>query len=98
VGEVKPEAVTDRLREILRPYGSRFTGAIARGDLVVPQREVPKLLRDVAEAALAAADGGEASDREVFEALVEAAQHHGSTQDRVTFLKRRFRITPRRDP
>ena len=96
MGDSKPDDVTDRLREILRPYGSRFTGAIARGDLVVPQRDVPKLLHDVAEAALSLADGGEAGDRDVFDALVDAEHHHSSIQDRVGYLKRRFRITPRR--
>jgi hypothetical protein len=90
----KPEpGVTDRVREILLPYGSGFTGTIARGDVVVPQREVPKLLREIAEAALVAG-GGEVGDRELFDALTEASRR-SSVQDQVAYLRTRFRITPR---
>lgn len=88
--------MTDRVREILRPYGSKFSGTIARGDVVVPQRELPKLLREIAEAALASTGSGEAGDQELFDALAES-RRLGSVQDQMAHLRARFHITPRRD-
>jgi hypothetical protein len=88
--------VTERLLELLRPYGSRWSGALARGDLVIPQREIPKLVREIADLTLEAADRQEAPDLDVFNALVDA-RRHSSLQDQVAELRRHFRILHRPD-
>jgi len=88
--------VTERLLELLRPYGSRWSGTLARGDLVIPQREIPKLIREIADLTLEAADRQEAPEREVFAALMET-RRLASLQDQVTDLRRRFRILHRPD-
>ena len=62
--------VRERLLEILRPYGSPWSGAIARGDLVIPQREIPKLVREIVEVLQGASGQREADERAVFEALM----------------------------
>jgi hypothetical protein len=96
MGQVDRPNVTERLLELLRPYGSRWSGALARGDLVIPQREIPKLVREIADVTLEAADRQEAPEREVFTALVEA-RRHAALQDQAAELRRRFRILRRPD-
>jgi hypothetical protein len=88
--------VTERVLELLRPYGSRWSGALARGDLVIPQREIPKLVREIADVTLEAAERQEAPELEVFNAVVDA-RRHSSVQDQVAELRRRFRILRRPD-
>ena len=63
--------VREKLLEILRPYGSPWSGAIARGDLVIPQREIPKLVREISELFQHVPGQQEADERTVFEALME---------------------------
>ena len=79
----------------LRPYASNWSGTLGRGDLVIPQAEIPQLVQEI----LRSVDdvlglAGEASDFEVFEAVREG-QRLASLQDRVADLRRRFRISKR---
>ena len=86
--------VREKLLEILRPYGSPWSGAIARGDLVVPQREIPKLVREILDVLQAVPGHQEADEREVFEALMDARRLQ-SVQKQATALRKRFRIFTR---
>jgi hypothetical protein len=86
---------TDRILNALRPYASNWSGTLGRGDLVIPQSEVPKLVQEI----LRSVDevlgiSGEVTDFELFQAVSEA-QRLAALQDRVADLRRRFRISKR---
>jgi hypothetical protein len=88
--------VREKLLEILRPYGSPWSGAIARGDLVIPQREIPKLVREILEALQNTAGQQEASERDVFATLMEARRSQ-SVQKQAAALRKHFRIFVREE-
>lgn len=83
--------VREKLLEILRPYGSPWSGSIARGDLVIPQREIPKLVREIIEVTQSVPAQHEAEEREIFAALMEARRAQ-SVQKQAAALRKRFRI------
>ena len=86
--------VREKLLEILRPYGSPWSGAIARGDLVIPQRDIPKLVREILDALQNGPSQQEADEREVFEALMDARRLQ-SVQKQAAAVRKRFRIFSR---
>jgi hypothetical protein len=88
--------VRERLLEILRPYGNPWSGAIARGDLVIPQREIPKLVREISEVFQSVPSPQEADERVVFDALMEVRRSQ-SVQKQAAALRERFRIFSRND-
>lgn len=89
----RPEA--ERILEVLRPYAANWSGSLGRGDLVVPQREIPRLIHNLLDAVGQCADAeGEVSDTELFRALTEA-QRARSVQDQVHKLRQSFRILKR---
>jgi hypothetical protein len=89
----RPE--TERILDVLRPYAANWSGSLGRGDLVVPQREIPRLINDLLDAIGQYADAeGEVSDAELFRTLSEA-QRLPSVQDRVGKLRQSFRILKR---
>jgi len=89
----RPE--TERVLDVLRPYAANWSGSLGRGDLVVPQREIPRLINDLIDAITQCADAeGEVSDAELFHALTEA-QRSTSVQDQVGKLRQSFRILKR---
>jgi hypothetical protein len=89
----RPE--TERILEVLRPYAANWSGSLGRGDLVVPQREIPRLIHNLLDAVAQCADAeGEVSDAELFHALTEA-QRSPSVQDQVGKLRQLFRILKR---
>lgn len=83
---------TERLLGVLRPYASNFSGTLGRGDLVIPQREIPRLIHQILEA-VNEAEGqrGEVSELEVFQALSDA-QRLPSIQDQARRLRETFLI------
>jgi hypothetical protein len=89
----RPE--TERILDVLRPYAANWSGSLGRGDLVVPQREIPRLINDLIDAIAQSADAeGEVSDAELFHALSEA-QRSPSVQDQVIKLRQSLRILKR---
>lgn len=88
--------VREKLLEILRPYGGPWSGAIARGDLVIPQREIPKLVREIVDVMQSAPGQQEADERDVFAALMETRRVQ-SVQKQAAALRKRFRIFVRED-
>jgi hypothetical protein len=84
----------EKLLEILRPYGSQWSGAIARGDLVIPQRDIPKVVREITEAFQNVGPQPEATERDVFLALKEAGRLQ-SVQAQAAFLTKRFCVFAR---
>jgi hypothetical protein len=89
----RPE--TEKILDVLRPYAANWSGSLGRGDLVVPQREIPRLINDLLDAITETADAeGEVSDTELFRALADA-QRSPSVQDQVAKLRQSFRILKR---
>ena len=89
----RPE--TEKILDVLRPYAANWSGSLGRGDLVIPQREIPRLINDLIDAiAHGAHPESEASDNELFHALVDA-QRTRSVQDQAARLRRSFRIYKR---
>jgi len=74
--EMRERAETERVLDVLRPYAANWSGSLGRGDLVVPQREIPRLINDLLDA-VAASTGAEAeaTDTELFHLLVDALRH-----------------------
>lgn len=89
------KAITERILEALRPYASNWSGTLSRGDLVIPQSEVPRLVREILRATHEIVERhGEAADLDVFQALM-SSRKTASVQDQVTELKKRFRVLTR---
>jgi len=89
----RPES--EKILEVLRPYAANWSGSLGRGDLVVPQREIPRLINDLLDAIARGTEvEAEVSDMELFHALVET-QRSRSVQDQVTRLQHLFRIVKR---
>lgn len=89
------KAITERILDVLRPYASNWSGTLSRGDLVIPQSEVPRLVREILRSVQEVVERhGEAADLDVFEALM-AVRRSASVQDQVAELKRRFRVLTR---
>jgi hypothetical protein len=91
----RPNNPAERILNALRPYASNWSGTLGRGDLVIPQTEIPRLVQEILRSVDdVVASAGEAGDLEVFEALREA-QRLPALQDRVAEIRRRFRILKR---
>lgn len=89
--ELEQESVR-KVLDVLRPFAASWSGTLGRGDLVIPQRELPALAaRIVAAVADIARGQGEVSDPELVNALL-AARRLESVQDQADLLRRSFRI------
>jgi len=86
---------TEKILAVLRPYAANWSGSLGRGDLVIPQRDIPRLIRDVIEAVHEVLEPqGEASDTELFHVLSEI-RRLPSLQDQVEKLSSTFRVLKR---
>ncbi len=84
-------SLTERILNVLRPYASNWTGTLGRGDLVIPQREIPRVIHEILDALKDDATYKEAGDRELFDVLM-AGSRSESVQDRAGLLRKHFRI------
>ncbi len=82
---------TERILNVLRPYASNWTGSLGRGDLVIPQREIPRVIHEILDALTDEAAQKEAGDRELFDVLM-TARRSASVQDQADLLRKHFRI------
>jgi len=87
-------SMTERILNVLRPYASNWTGTLGRGDLVIPQREIPRVIHEILDALRDESVETEASEQELFDLLM-ATRRGPSVQDQVKALVRRFRILQR---
>jgi hypothetical protein len=87
-------SMTERILNVLRPYASNWTGTLGRGDLVIPQREIPRVIHEILDALRDENLDTEASEQELFDLLM-ATRRSPSVQDQVKALLRRFRILQR---
>jgi hypothetical protein len=89
------KSITERVLNLLKPYASNWSGTLSRGDLVIPQNEIPRLVHQILSSIQEIASAsGEAGDRELFEAL-RAARASTSIQDQIAQLRKRFVILNR---
>ncbi len=88
-------SATERILHVLRPYASNWSGTLGRGDLVIPQREIPRLIREILDSVREVGERrGEASEMDVFQTLNEA-RRLPSLQDQVKRLRAAFLILKR---
>jgi hypothetical protein len=88
-------AEMEKLLDVLRPYAANWSGSLGRGDLVIPQREIPRLIQDILEAVHQITEcGREATEAELFHALSEA-ERLPSVQDQIAKLRGQFLILKR---
>ena len=87
--------VTEKILHVLRPYASNWSGTLGRGDLVIPQREIPRVIHEILEAVHELTDARhEATEGEVFQVLMES-RRMPSVQDQLSALRKRFLIVAR---
>jgi hypothetical protein len=85
----------ERILEVLRPFASTWTGSLRRGDLVIPQADVGRVVNEVVDLVKnLAMDSPEAPERVVFETL-RMSQRLPSLQDQAKLLRERFVISER---
>jgi len=87
-------SLTERILSVLRPYASNWSGTLGRGDLVIPQRDIPRVVHEVLNAMHEESGWEEAGDRELFQVLM-AARRTPSVQDQAQLLRRHFAILKR---
>jgi hypothetical protein len=88
-------SATERILNVLRPYASNWSGTLGRGDLVIPQREIPHLIHEILDAVRESTERrGEASDFDVFQVLNDA-RRLSSVQERAERLRAAFVILKR---
>jgi hypothetical protein len=87
--------VTERILHVLRPYAAHWGGTLGRGDLVIPQREIPRVIHDLIDTVREATEGRrEASDLDLFQVLKES-RHLSSIQEQMDRLKDHFVVLKR---
>ena len=86
--------ITERVLNVLRPYASNWTGTLGRGDLVIPQREIPRVIHEILDALHDDAADKEVGEHELVDVLM-AARRHASVQDQAALLRKHFRILAR---
>jgi hypothetical protein len=85
-------SITERILNVLRPYASNWSGTLGRGDLVIPQREIPRVIHEILDAVHEeSAAHKEAGDQELFDVLM-SARRSASVQDQANLLRRHFLI------
>lgn len=85
-------SATEKILNVLRPYASNWSGTLGRGDLVIPQREIPRLIHEILDVLGEARErGGEASELEVFQ-LLNDSRRLRSVQEQAQRLRTAFLI------
>jgi hypothetical protein len=87
-------SLTERILGVLRPYASNWSGTLGRGDLVIPQRDIPRVVHEILDAMHDENGWEEVGEREVVEALL-AIRRISSVQDQADRLRRQFAILRR---
>jgi hypothetical protein len=89
------KSVTEKILTVLRPYASNWSGTLGRGDLVIPQREIPRVIHEILDAVHELTDARrEATEGEIFQVLMES-RRLPSVQDQLSALRKRFLIVAR---
>ena len=85
----------EKIRGVLRPYASNWSGSLGRGDLVIPNADLSRVVEAIVEASREAIDAhAPASDYDLFQTLTEG-RRLSSVQDQAARLRERFLILRR---
>ncbi len=85
----------EKIRSVLRPYASNWSGSLGRGDLVIPHADLSRVVEAIVDATREAFDAhSPASDAELFQELSES-RRLSSVQDQAARLRQRFHIFSR---
>jgi hypothetical protein len=85
----------EKILGVLRPYAANWSGSLGRGDLVVPQREIPRLIEQILEALQELSEQGrDVSDAELFRVFTEI-ERLPSVQDQIARLRASYRVLKR---
>ncbi len=87
-------SLTERILGVLRPYASNWSGTLGRGDLVIPQRDIPRVVHEILDAMHDEDVWEEATERELVEALL-GLRRSASVQDQAAGLRRQFVVMKR---
>jgi hypothetical protein len=87
-------SLTERILGVLRPYASNWSGTLGRGDLVIPQRDIPRVVHEVLDAMHDENGWEEVGERELVEALL-VIRRIPSIQDQAERLRQQFAILKR---
>jgi len=86
------KSVTEKILNVLRPYAAHWGGTLGRGDLVIPQREIPRVIHEIIDAVREVAENKrEATEYDVFQVLRDCRQLP-SIQDQMERLRNHFLI------
>jgi hypothetical protein len=88
-------ASEEKIRHVLNPFAANWSGTLGKGDLVIPHRDISRLIEQILSILREAQEQhSEASELEVFEVLREA-ERLPSVQDRARRLRAAFLIAKR---
>lgn len=88
-------SATEKILNVLRPYASNWSGTLGRGDLVIPHREIARLIHEILDVLGEVRErGGEASELEVFQ-LLNDSRRLPSVQEQAQRLRTAFLILKR---
>jgi hypothetical protein len=93
-GRSSDRGLTERILAVLRPYASNWSGTLGRGDLVIPQRDIPRVVHEILDAMVEETGREEAGDHELFQVLM-AARRTASVQDQAQLIRRHFTVLKR---
>ena len=86
------KSITEKILSVLRPYSAHWGGTLSRGDLVIPQRDIPRIIHEIIDITRdSAGSRNDAADYDLFQVLNES-RHLPSVQDQIDRLKEHFRI------
>lgn len=89
-------ALREKILELLRPFASNWSGSLRRGDLVIPQVEVTRVVDEIATSVQDLLDQRcEATDTTLFHFLAES-RRLPSVQDQAKLLRERFLVLERK--
>jgi hypothetical protein len=86
----------EKVLELLRPFASNWSGSLRRGDLVIPQIEVSRVVEEITSAARDVLDAhSEVSEVALFHFLADS-RRIASVQDQAKLLRERFVVLERK--
>ena len=89
-------ALRERILELLRPFASNWSGSLRRGDLVIPQIEVTRVVDEITASVQSLLDErSETSDMTLFQFLADSRRLE-SVQDQAKLLRERFLVLERK--
>jgi hypothetical protein len=85
----------EKIRAVLRPYASNWSGSLGRGDLVIPHADLSRVVEAIVDASRDTLEShSPATDYELFQELSESRKLV-SVQDQAARLRERFHVLTR---